>query len=41
VTVVHPHGLTLEEVAYPADAELAAQARAARTVRSLPGARHG
>ena len=41
VTVVHPHGLTLEEVAYPAEAELAAQARAARTVRSLPGARHG
>lgn len=41
VTVVHPHGLTLEEVAYPADAELAAQAQAARTVRSLPGARHG
>jgi tRNA pseudouridine38-40 synthase len=29
------HGLTLEEVAYPADGELAAQATAARTVRTL------
>ncbi len=36
VTVVHAHGLTLEEVAYPPDAELAAQATAARTVRTLP-----
>ena len=36
VTVVHPHGLTLEEVAYPADEELAAQAKGARTVRTLP-----
>ena len=36
VTVVRPHGLTLEEVAYPADGELAAQAQAARTVRTLP-----
>ncbi|MGN6574358.1 MAG: tRNA pseudouridine(38-40) synthase TruA, partial [Nocardioides sp.] len=35
VTVMHAHGLTLEEVAYPADEELAAQAAAARTVRSL------
>ena len=26
VTVVHAHGLTLEEVAYPADDELAARA---------------
>jgi tRNA pseudouridine38-40 synthase len=37
VTVVHAHGLTLEEVAYPPDAELAAQAEAARVVRTLPG----
>ena len=35
VTVVHAHGLTLEEVAYPADGDLAAQATAARTVRTL------
>jgi tRNA pseudouridine38-40 synthase len=35
VTVVHPHGLTLEEVSYPADDELAAQAQASRTVRTL------
>ena len=35
VTVVHAHGLTLEEVAYPPDDELAAQAVAARTVRTL------
>ena len=35
VTVMHAHGLTLEEVAYPADQELAAQAAAARTVRTL------
>jgi tRNA pseudouridine38-40 synthase len=35
VTVMPAHGLTLEEVAYPADDELAAQADAARTVRTL------
>jgi tRNA pseudouridine38-40 synthase len=35
VTVLHAHGLTLEQVAYPADDELAARARAARTVRTL------
>lgn len=35
VTVVHPHGLTLEEVGYPADADLAAQAEASRVVRTL------
>lgn len=35
VTVVQPHGLTLEEVAYVADADLAAQARAARALRTL------
>lgn len=36
VTVVHPHGLTLEEVGYPDDAELAEQAEAARRIRTLP-----
>jgi tRNA pseudouridine38-40 synthase len=35
VTVLPPLGLTLEEVAYPDDGELAAQAEAARTVRTL------
>ena len=33
VTVVHPHGLTLEEVGYPDDDELAAQADRARARR--------
>lgn len=37
VTVVHAHGLTLEEVGYPADEELAAQAERSRVVRTLPG----
>jgi tRNA pseudouridine38-40 synthase len=41
VTVVHPHGLTLEEVGYPADAELAARAAATRRVRTLPLPGHG
>lgn len=36
VTVVHPHGLTLEEVGYPADTDLASQAESARRVRTLP-----
>ncbi len=36
VTVVHAHGLTLEEVAYPPDDELAAQARRTRAFRTLP-----
>ena len=36
VAVVPPHGLTLEEVVYPDDAGLAARAREARAVRSLP-----
>lgn len=36
VTVVRPHGLTLEEVGYPDAAELAAQAEAARRIRTLP-----
>ncbi|WP_240617334.1 tRNA pseudouridine(38-40) synthase TruA [Nocardioides speluncae] len=35
VTVVQPNGLTLEEVGYPDDTELAAQAEAARRVRTL------
>ncbi len=33
--VMRAHGLTLEEVAYPADHALAAQALAARTLRTL------
>lgn len=37
VTVMPAHGLTLEEVGYPADAELAEQAERARVVRTLPG----
>ena len=41
VTVMHPHGLTLEEVAYPPDEELAARAEASRGVRTLPGAGRG
>ena len=36
VHVVRPHGLTLEEVGYPADGELAARNLAARNRRSLP-----
>ncbi|MFW6695631.1 tRNA pseudouridine(38-40) synthase TruA [Streptomyces sp. MAR4 CNX-425] len=35
VQVVRPHGLTLEEVGYPAEAELAARNRASRRVRTL------
>ena len=35
VTVVHAHGLTLEEVGYPEDHDLAAQAERAREVRTL------
>jgi len=35
IIVVPPHGLTLEEVGYPADDDLAAQAEAARKVRTL------
>ena len=41
VTVLHAHGLTLEEVAYPPDDRLAAQAEAARIVRTLPGGARG
>ncbi|MFE7355215.1 tRNA pseudouridine(38-40) synthase TruA [Streptomyces sp. NPDC057543] len=37
VHVVRPHGLTLEEVAYPADALLAARSKEARNMRTLPG----
>ena len=38
VSVVRPHGLTLEEVGYPADEDLAARSRAARNLRVLaPG----
>jgi tRNA pseudouridine38-40 synthase len=35
VSVVRPHGLTLEEVGYPADEDLAARSRAARNLRVL------
>lgn len=38
VTVVRARGLTLEEVAYPADHELAERAVAARRLRTLPEA---
>ncbi|MGW1002277.1 tRNA pseudouridine(38-40) synthase TruA [Streptomyces sp. NPDC002520] len=38
VHVVRPHGLTLEEVGYPADELLAARNREARNKRSLPTA---
>jgi tRNA pseudouridine38-40 synthase len=36
VTVVPPHGLTLEEVGYPPDGELAARADVARARREVP-----
>jgi tRNA pseudouridine38-40 synthase len=39
VPVVGPHGLCLEEVGYPADAELAARAAAARNLRTATAAR--
>ncbi|MGK7231419.1 tRNA pseudouridine(38-40) synthase TruA [Streptomyces hygroscopicus] len=38
VHVVRPHGLTLEEVGYPADDQLAARNRESRNKRSLAGA---
>ncbi|HEX6577553.1 MAG TPA: tRNA pseudouridine(38-40) synthase TruA [Jiangellaceae bacterium] len=37
VSVVPPHGLTLEEVGYPPDGELADRATASRRVRTPPG----
>jgi tRNA pseudouridine38-40 synthase len=37
VHVVRPHGLTLEEVGYPADSSLALRAAEARRVRTLSG----
>jgi tRNA pseudouridine38-40 synthase len=37
VTVVHAHGLTLEEVGYPADAELEARANQTRAKREATG----
>jgi tRNA pseudouridine38-40 synthase len=36
VNVVPPHGLCLEEVRYPPDAELARRATATRRVRCAP-----
>ncbi|WP_310961040.1 tRNA pseudouridine(38-40) synthase TruA [Nocardioides terrisoli] len=41
VNVVAAHGLTLEEVGYPPDAELAARAEASRTLRVLPSSSPG
>ncbi|HZG02083.1 MAG TPA: tRNA pseudouridine(38-40) synthase TruA [Streptomyces sp.] len=41
VHVVRPHGLTLEEVGYPADELLAARNAEARNRRTLPGAGAG
>ncbi|MFF2251201.1 tRNA pseudouridine(38-40) synthase TruA [Streptomyces sp. NPDC058142] len=38
VHVVRPHGLTLEEVGYPADELLASRSKEARNKRTLPGA---
>lgn len=38
VHVVRPHGLTLEEVGYPADELLGARNKEARNKRTLPGA---
>jgi tRNA pseudouridine38-40 synthase len=35
VMVMPPHGLSLEEVVYPPDDELAARARQSRAVRTL------
>ncbi|MBM9504754.1 tRNA pseudouridine(38-40) synthase TruA [Actinacidiphila acididurans] len=37
VNVVRPHGLTLEEVGYPPDDQLAARNLASRNLRTLPG----
>ncbi|HSO64469.1 MAG TPA: tRNA pseudouridine synthase A [Ornithinibacter sp.] len=37
VRVMPPHGLSLEEVVYPADADLATRAAQARSTRTLPG----
>lgn len=36
VTVARAHGLTLEEVGYPEDTQLAARARQSRAMRTLP-----
>lgn len=37
VNVIRPYGLTLEEVGYPADDQLAERNRTARRLRTLPG----
>ena len=39
ITVMPPHGLSLEEVSYPPDADLAARAVEARSTRALPSRR--
>lgn len=36
VRVMPPHGLSLEEVVYPPDADLAGRAEMARSMRELP-----
>ena len=41
ITVLPPHGLCLEEVGYPPDAELSARAAVSRNLRSLAGDRGG
>ncbi|GAA2095821.1 tRNA pseudouridine(38-40) synthase TruA [Kitasatospora saccharophila] len=41
VNVIRPHGLTLEEVGYPADELLAERNRISRRLRTLPGADGG
>lgn len=38
VNVIRPHGLTLEEVGYPADDQLAERNRVSRRLRTLPAA---
>jgi tRNA pseudouridine38-40 synthase len=35
VTVLHAHGLTLEEVGYPGEADLSRRARESRAMRTL------
>jgi len=37
VAVMPPHGLSLEEVVYPPDAQLQSRAEQARAVRTLHG----
>jgi len=41
ISVMPAHGLTLEEVGYPADDQLAVRAREARAVRTLDSPEEG